>query len=915
MSFAVTERANLYASQTAISPQIVLTIDGIDERFGAQIVKVLARWGQDGLVWGLEGLVWGGTTESSLSRDFVSMNGTTDTISQQLEPDKGGASSTQSMTIRLADIGGEMSRIVSPGVVVDDILYRNAQVYLAPNPNCAFPEDYIQMFNGKIQGVKTGPSFVDLTIAHPEDLKRSNIFLKAETVTTQKFKFQSVDIQDLFYQARGDVTGTVSIQYQSGGTGQNPTVSVAGNQITVFIDPGVTFAKSIKKKVENDEDANQLVTVKITGNGGAVQAVQAITSLTADSQIFVSDASQFFSAVGTKFLTYARVGDEIVQYTGIDLALNKLTGITRAQLNTFGATADVGETVSSFYVLGDDTSGSGNAIDLSLWLLLSGADTNYAVSDPKNFITISPTEDVTNAIFYDGIDVKTLYNITVGDLVSSTGAANAANNFSGAFVSDIVLTELGSYVVVSGPSLVVELDSAAVVSFQSQYNILPDGVGLLPNQVDIDQFRYIKALYSSSIANYQIYIKDNVTAKDLINQQILLPSALYSIPRKGKISVSMTAPPLYSENTKTLDLTTVKKPSQLKLDRSVNANFYNAIVYKFNDDSLEGKSLSGVVYDSEDSFNQIDSPTKPYVIEAGGLRDTPATRSLIERNADRFLQRYQFAAEGLQVDVPFKVGWTVEVGDSVVFGSDDLKAVDITTGTRKFKPRIFEVLNKELSIKTGDIRLKIVDTAYNQNIRYAVWSPSTTVGTGSTTSVIVITDSFGTSFPKKEKDKWANYLGKDIIIHTADFATSYQTTIQGFDPTNPYKMLIDPAIAGAPAAGWQIDIADYDNITVGDTFLKLVHPFWTPTLDIVTGISTTQFTVSAPHAAKLFVDGIVRVHSDDYTIDSGRKGIKVINITGVTITVETGLGFVPSAGQKIDFVGFVSDEGQPYGWV
>lgn len=914
MAFDVTARANSYASETSISPQIVLTIDGIDLRFGAQIVKVLARYGQDGIVWGQDGLVWGGTVQNEKSRDFISLNGTTDTISQQLEPDKGGASSTQNMTIRLADIGGEMTKIVSPGFVVDDVLYRNAQVYLAPNPNCAFPEDFVQIFNGKIQAVKTGPSYVDLTVTHPEDLKRADVFLKAETTLTQKFKFQSADIQDLFYQARGDVTGTVTVTYQSGGTGQNPTISVAGNSITVFIDPGVTQAKSIKKKMENDEDANQLVTVTIKGNAANPQSTQASTSLLSDTEIVVDDVSQFLPPVGTIFTTYARVGDELVQYTGIDSVNKKLTGILRAQLNTFGATANVNESVFSFYILGDDTFDNGNSIDLSLWTLLSGANNYFAQTDAKNFVKISPTESVANAIFYDGIDIKALYNITPGDLVDSTGASNGANNFSGAVVSDVIKTELGSYVIITGASLVEELDTSAIVKFKSQYNILPDGVGLLPNQVDIDQFLYVKALYPSSIATNALYIKENITAKELINEQLLLPSALYSIPRKGKISVSMTAPPLYQQNTKTLDLTTVKRPSQIRLDRSTNSNFYNAIVYKFNEDSLDDRFLSGVITQSEDSFNRIDAPVKSYKIEAKGLRDSAQTRQLISRNTLRFLDRYRYAAESLNIDVPFFVGWSMEVGDSVIFGSPDLQTVDINSGSRAFKPRIFEVLNKEMSIKSGNIRLNIVDTAYNQDLRYAVFSPASKIVSGST-GFAIIEDSFGLRYPRKERDKWSNYVGKDLIVRSPDYSTVYYTTLQGFDSANDYKMLFDPAIGASPSAGWLIEVADYDNISTQDNLLKLAHPFWTPTLEVVTGTSQTQFTVSSLDAAKLFVGSLVRVHSLDYSIDSGKDGIKVNSVAGVVVTLEENLGFVPSAGQKIDFIGFASDQGQPYGWV
>ena len=911
MAYDLTERAKLFASQINIEPQIVFTIDGIDLRFGAKIVKILARYGEDDIVYGQDGLLYGGTTAASNARDYISLDGTTNTLTQQLEPDKGNSSSTQQMVIRLVDINDEVTEIVTPGALVDDILYRNARVYLGPDEDAAFPEDYIELFNGVIQGVQTGPTYVDFTVAHPEELKRSDLFPKVETKLTQPVYYQSLTIQDIFYQARPDVVGTVSIRYQSGGG----TVMVTGNLIDVFINDGVTTAKQVKALIENDPDANQLVTAVITGTPSNGQTLISSTPLVTSSEIFVEDVSLFLTELDPVFKTYVRINDEIIRFTGVDTAANKLTGVTRAQLNTFGFSHEVDDEVFSFYVLGDDTAANGNAIDLSLWILLSGPDLIYLTIDAKAFVQVAPAEFVDNAIFFDGIDIAAIYNVQVGDFVSSTGATNGANNFTDRTVTDIIENELGSYIIVDGAALVLEDPTSAELTFKSQYNILPDGLNLLPGQVDIDEFKRIKNLFDSSIATYSIYFKETAEAKTLLNEVILLPSALYNIPRKGRISVAMTSPPLYTKNTQLLDLSAVVKPSALKLYRSVNKNFYNAIVYKYDIDSLEEKHLAGKVTYSASSQNRIAANVKALTINADGLRPSPNTELLIERNADRLLQRYQFAAESVSVDVPFKVGWAVEVGDPIIFGDEDFRLIDITKGSRDFEQRIFEVQNKSFNIFTGAIKLTLVDTTFDQTKRYAVWSPSTVLGSGSTTTTLVLTNSFGTTLPDKEGQKWINYVGRDIIVHSVDRSVIYQTTIDSIDLANPFQMQVDPPLPGAPPAGYIIDIADYDDINVNDLFLKQVHPFWTPTLTVTSGVSGTQFNVSAPDAAKLYVGSLVRIHNADYSIDSGNTGVEVTAIAGTLITVETSLGFTPAAGQKIDFVGFVSDEGAPYAWV
>jgi hypothetical protein len=96
--------------------------------------------------------------------------------------------------------------------------------------------------------------------------------------------------------------------------------------------------------------------------------------------------------------------------------------------------------------------------------------------------------------------------------------------------------------------------------------------------------------------------------------------------------------------------------------------------------------------------------------------------------------------------------------------------------------------------------------------------------------------------------------------------------------------------------------------------MKLIHLWWTPTLTVVTGVSSTEFTVSLLDAALLFVEAPIRVHNQNYTIDSGQKPRKVTEVNGTTIKC-TDLGFTPAPGQKINFVGFIVDKGSAYAWL
>ena len=915
MAYQVTERALTAASQKSKTPNLVLQIEGVDEKYAVQVTQIIPTY-DSGHFYDEPGLTYDGLVDDEDTKDYISLSGTSDTVNQQLEPDKGAASSTSTMQVKLVDINEEITQLITPGEVVDDVLYRNAQVFLGFQ-DTVYPDDYIELFNGKITQIKSEPGSVTFTISHPDELKRSDIFTKIETTLAQPVEYRSETIQDIFYQTRSDVSGVVDIAYVNNpGQGNVATISVVGNSITVTIDSGVTTAKTIKRAIDNDEDSNQLVIPTITGTASDTQVTQAQTFLNSDTEIYLSDVSGLLSEVDPIFRTYVLINQEIIRYTGIDTVNNKLTGITREELNSFATPHELNDEVFSFYKLGDNTFDNGNAIDLSLYTLLSGAPSPYVEDvEIESFVQVGPSLTVDNAIFFQGINVNTKYGVVAGSsTISVTGATNVANNITDRLITNVIIIAAGSYVVVDNPALVLEATTSAVCSFKTLYNILPDGAGLVPYQVDIEEFKKVKATFVSSIATYELYIKDTTQAKELIHKRMFLPSALYAIPRKGRVSVGFTAPSLYSENTQVLTMDEIKKPSGIDLDRGIQKNFYNAVLYKYNDDSVEDKFLSGKLRLSTDSTTRIPAPTKAFKIEADGIRPGTTADSLIDINSRRFLQRYQYGAESMPIEVTMEVGWTMEVGDSVIIDDPDLQISDTDSGSRQTGAKIYEITNKSYNWKNGQIRLQLTSTNFGIDVRYGTWSPSSKLDAGSTNVKLVLKDSFGTAFPKIEKDKWSDYIGREIRVHSADYSVSGFTYIDSFDPVNPYLMNVNPALGFTPASDYLVNIVNYNDVDVADEFYKTAHLFWDPTLEIVTGISATQFTVSAGDAAKLFVGSIVRVHNVDYSVDSGVEGKEVTDITGVTITVES-LGFTPTAGQKINLVGFVSDFGEPYAWL
>lgn len=179
MAFEITERARLAAEKIVKEPNVVLCIDGIDTCYGSSVIIELIRIGDPNLF--IDGSwVIGGFREIEDQLTALSLSGSTTSIKQQLDLDKGRGSSIPSMEIGLVDLDGEISSTISPGVVVEDVLGRKAKVKLGFGVNTSFPEDFITIHRGIIDDIQAQQGIIKLNIAHPDQKKRQQIFSTIE---------------------------------------------------------------------------------------------------------------------------------------------------------------------------------------------------------------------------------------------------------------------------------------------------------------------------------------------------------------------------------------------------------------------------------------------------------------------------------------------------------------------------------------------------------------------------------------------------------------------------------------------------------------------------------------------------------------------------------------------------------------
>jgi hypothetical protein len=125
---------------------------------------------------------------------------------------------------------------------------------------------------------------------------------------------------------------------------------------------------------------------------------------------------------GDDLTSYVRIDDELIEVVDINTSTDELENAVRGALGTANVAHDDEAEVSTFYLL------EGNSIDLALKLMLSGGPDFYAVLDVLSFVNIQDTL-VANAIQFDSPNVAIDYGVSIGSLISITGAANVENFF------------------------------------------------------------------------------------------------------------------------------------------------------------------------------------------------------------------------------------------------------------------------------------------------------------------------------------------------------------------------------------------------------------------------------------------------------------------------------------------------------
>lgn len=859
-------------------------------------------------------------TSGNLEQDetclpIIDLAGSINSISQQIEQDKGIVSLT-SARFRLVDEADIGTSLISAGASLDEILFKKTKLYMALKGG-GHPHDSILFFRGIIEGVSSGSGYVELNIVSPDQFKRYDIYNKIESSTAvalnavnTEVELKNVNIEDIYYTSNGEV------------------------QTYIRIDDEIILVRdlNIDNKILNNCVRGQLGTIAAAHDADA--SVQTFYRLQGNA-IDLALKTMLSNGFGEEISRQNIVGfntDGVntvlnsIYLTGQDLnlSLNFSVGDYLTVFNSFGflgynlknarIKSFANNIAQNTFRIDLDATVGTTALVANPVTAVFYKRTSFAELNTVGFNT-DGTNTLANHIFFAGITLRDEFNFNIGDTITTTGAVNVGNNFyNGTIQSYTIFPNTETIAIKVNQTLVTELISANAKMF-SQYNTLDKraSLSMQPYEVDIARHQEILNIYGNEIFTMDLYLKDTINGNDLINVELYRPSGLNPIPRNAQASVSKVVKPLGSSIVSTFDKTNLINPSKIKSTRNISNYFYNTSTYKYDEDSITDEFLGTEKTVSVDSLNRIKiNKEKPYEIKARGIRSTPDPTNIMQTINAKLLERYQYGAEIWEVETTFGAGFRFEVGDVVVLDGTDLNMSDtlFNKGTRNFKGYYCEIIQAQKQIKSAKCNFKLINTGFTADYRYGVISPSSVIGSGSNTTLLNLTESYSTSLYAgfTEDWKWRNYIGQYIVVRNDDYSFFEKVLITGVG----YNFLTISALSIAPSAGYIVEIPPYptNNSKEDMKAFKRTYTFLDPTIDIVSATINT-ITVSALDIGKVHVGSEVIAHDNDWTYKTNR--VKVKTIFGNTLNLEADLTSLPLAGHKIDLIGF-NDGGAPYVW-
>lgn len=172
----------LFNDSSTKNLMVVVQIEGVPDFIATGDIFTAVRYGDPGIKYGDPGLVYGGLRKRTDFKSLLNLDGSM-TISQKIEPEQGRGAITL-LTLSFTDKDGYFSRLITPGIVVDEPLGNKfVKIYLGYQ-NTSFPEDYFIVLRGYISSTTFMHSKVMIQISDPNIKRRSQVCRSETTKLT-----------------------------------------------------------------------------------------------------------------------------------------------------------------------------------------------------------------------------------------------------------------------------------------------------------------------------------------------------------------------------------------------------------------------------------------------------------------------------------------------------------------------------------------------------------------------------------------------------------------------------------------------------------------------------------------------------------------------------------------------------------
>lgn len=181
---------------------LAIEIDGVDILSNTPLYTRV-RYG-DGTKYGEQGIVYGGLRKVPGVRDLLMLEGSSLTLAQKIEPEQGRGSISQ-LTFAFLDKDGYMTQVLSPGIIIDEILGKEVKVRLGFQ-DISYPDQYFTVFRGRVSSVSVETGRVIIQLSDPNIIRKQQIFYQPKTNLTANINptdtIISVVTNSDFYQHR-----------------------------------------------------------------------------------------------------------------------------------------------------------------------------------------------------------------------------------------------------------------------------------------------------------------------------------------------------------------------------------------------------------------------------------------------------------------------------------------------------------------------------------------------------------------------------------------------------------------------------------------------------------------------------------------------------------------------------------------